>query len=73
MVYKKVYEVRGQTRKENRRGGERKQEEDEQQHCTLMLINVNMLIVGIIAHFGNFVQFCLHKLIIYVYYKALKC
>lgn len=28
MVYKKVYEVREQTRKENRRGGERKQEED---------------------------------------------
>lgn len=38
-----------------------------------MLINVNMLIVGIVAHFSNFVQFYPHKLIIYVYYKALKC
>lgn len=44
-----------------------------QQCCTLMLINVNMLIVGIVAHFPNFVQFYIHKLIIYVYYKALKC
>ena len=71
MVYKKVYKLEKAKRIQERRKGERKQEEDEQQYCTLMLINVNMLIVGIIAHFGYFVQFWLHRLIIYVYYKAL--
>lgn len=59
----------GEKRREETGGG--KKEEDEQEYCTLMLINVNMLIVGIIAHFGNFVQFCLYRLIIYVYYKVL--
>lgn len=69
MVYKKNYKLKkGEQAKRMEITGE-----GWQQCCTLMLINVNMLIVGIVAHFPNFVQFYLHKLIIYVYYKALKC